>query len=40
MSAEKKGLYVFEGLTQKEIAYFIMMSETLHFTRGMTIMSE
>lgn len=40
MSAEKNGLYIFEGLTQKEIAYFIMMSETLHFSKGDTIISE
>ncbi|MDD5197866.1 MAG: cyclic nucleotide-binding domain-containing protein [Candidatus Gracilibacteria bacterium] len=40
MSAEKKGLYIFEGLTQKQIAYFIMMSETLHFNKGATIISE
>lgn len=40
MSVEKNGLYIFEGLTQKEVAYFIMMSETLHFTKGATIMSE
>lgn len=40
MSAEKNGLYIFEGLTQKEIAYFIMMSETLKFNKGATIMSE
>lgn len=33
-------LYIFEGLTQKEIAYFIMMSETLQFNKGATIMSE
>ncbi|MDD5377456.1 MAG: cyclic nucleotide-binding domain-containing protein [Candidatus Gracilibacteria bacterium] len=40
MLTEKNGLYIFEGLTQKEIAYFIMMSETLHFSKGATIMSE
>lgn len=40
MSVEKNGLYIFEGLTQKEVAYFIMMSETLHFDEGVTIMSE
>lgn len=40
MSTEKNGLYIFEGLTQKEIAYFIMMSETLKFSKGETIMSE
>lgn len=40
MVTENQGLYIFEGLTQKEIAYFIMMSETLHFRKGETIMSE
>lgn len=34
------GLYIFEGLTQKEIAYFIMMSETLCFKKGDVIISE
>ncbi|HBB27072.1 TPA: hypothetical protein DCZ36_01060 [Candidatus Gracilibacteria bacterium] len=40
MSTQKEGLYIFEGLTQKQIAYFIMMSETLHFNKGATIISE
>ncbi|MDD2892244.1 MAG: cyclic nucleotide-binding domain-containing protein [Candidatus Gracilibacteria bacterium] len=40
MTAVSNGLYIFEGLTQKEIAYFIMMSETLQFNSGATIMSE
>lgn len=40
MSIEKNGLYVFEGLTQKEIAYFIMMSETKQFGKGAKILSE
>lgn len=40
MSEKKDGLYIFEGLTQKEIAYFIMMSETLRFDMGSTIISE
>ncbi|NDK19980.1 cyclic nucleotide-binding domain-containing protein [Candidatus Gracilibacteria bacterium] len=40
MSARTDGLYIFEGLTQKEIAYFIMMSETIAFGEGDTIMLE
>lgn len=40
MTTQKNGLYIFEGLTQKEIAYFIMMSEMLSFKKGTTIMSE
>lgn len=40
MSTEKNGLYIFEGLTQKEIAYFILMSETINFRKGTTLMSE
>ena len=40
MTSDKNSLYIFEGLTQKEIAYFIMMSETLQFDAGETIMSE
>ncbi len=40
MTSDKNNLYIFEGLTQKEIAYFIMMSETLQFDAGETIMSE
>ena len=40
MITEKKGLYIFEGLSQKEIAYFIMMSEKLNFNKGTTIIRE
>lgn len=40
MLTKKDGLYIFEGLTQKEVAYFIMMSETLQFSKGATILSE
>ncbi len=40
MAAQKEGLYIFEGLTQKEIAYFIMMSETLQFRKGDKIITE
>lgn len=40
MAERKDGLYIFEWLTQKEIAYFIMMSETLRFGKGAIIMSE
>lgn len=40
MATEKNSLYIFEWLTQKEIAYFIMMSETLTFNTGTTVMSE
>ena len=40
MPQKKDGLYIFEGLTQKEIAYFIMMSETLRFEVGAKIMTE
>ncbi len=40
MSTQKEGLYIFEGLTQKEIAYFIMMSETLQFRKGDKIINE
>ena len=40
MTTPNTGIYIFEGLTQKEIAYFIMMSETLNFDRGSIIMSE
>lgn len=36
----KNGFYIFEGLTSKEMAYFIMMSETLHFRKQDVIMSE
>ena len=34
------GLYIFEGLSDKETAYFIMMSETLFVKTGTIIMSE
>ncbi len=40
MTTKKDGLYVFEGMTQREIAYFIMMSETLKFPLGTAILSE
>jgi CRP-like cAMP-binding protein len=40
MVTEKKGLYIFEGLTEKEIAYFMMMSQKLTFPQGATILSE
>lgn len=40
MTTDKNGLYIFEWLTQKEIAYFIMMSETIQFQKGETVMSE
>jgi hypothetical protein len=40
MTIKNIGLYIFEGLTQKEIAYFIMMSETVAFEKGKIIMSE
>ena len=40
MAAQKEGLYIFVGLTQKEIAYFIMMSETLQFRKGDKIITE
>lgn len=40
MEANKQGLYIFEGLTQKEIAYFIMMSETAVYKPGTTVMTE
>jgi CRP-like cAMP-binding protein len=40
MSEQNQGFYIFEGLSQKEIAYFIMMSETLKFHKGETIMLE
>lgn len=40
MAIDSSGLYIFEGLTQKEVAYFIMMSETIHFSKGDIIMSE
>ena len=36
----ENGLYIFEGLTQKEIAYFIMMSESIQCNRGEALMSE
>ena len=40
MQPDKQELYIFEGLSQKEVAYFIMMSETMYFDEGTTIMSE
>lgn len=40
MKTKKDGLYIFDGLTPKETAYFIMMSETLRFENGNIIMSE
>lgn len=40
MLIKKDGLYIFEGLTQKEIAYFIMMSETFQLSKGTTILCE
>lgn len=36
----ENGLYIFEGLTQKEIAYFIMMSEAIQCDTGEVLMSE
>jgi cGMP-dependent protein kinase len=40
MVHNKNGLYIFEWLTQKEIAYFIMMSETRLYHKWVTILSE
>lgn len=40
MKDAKDGFYIFEGLTSKEIAYFIMMSETLRFEPQTQIITE
>lgn len=40
MKANPNELYIFEGLSDKEIAYFIMMSETIFAKSGTTIMTE
>ena len=40
MTRKKDGLYIFEWLTQKEIAFFIMMSETHSFLHGSKILTE
>ncbi|MDD2892243.1 MAG: cyclic nucleotide-binding domain-containing protein [Candidatus Gracilibacteria bacterium] len=40
MPEKRDGLYIFEGLTQKEISYFVMMSEVKKFASGTKIISE
>lgn len=37
---EKNKLYIFDGLSETEVSYFLMMSETETFSKGNTIISE
>ena len=37
---EKNKLYIFDGLSETEVSYFLMMSETQAFSKGNTIISE
>lgn len=40
MSNEAKNLYIFEGMDESEVSYFLMMSETLEIKAGETIIQE
>lgn len=40
MSKDPRDLYIFEGLSQREVDYFLMMSETVEYRSGQSIITE